>query len=164
MAFSTLFTVSLACVVISLQGCATATGTTAAAGEPAIPIPAADPALDHYIAWIPRAQAQTPTIAKTLTHITLGNAKEQAARQLCAGAWLLDGRVTERVGPLPVTAPQARGGYPAWYYRISHQPGLRGCSAATEKQIYQSLASHLPGWLSVRPAQQQAVSTITRVE
>jgi len=165
MAIRTLLMVSLACAVLYLQGCATTTATTAtAASEPGTRIPAADPAFDHYIAWIPRDQAQTPTVAKALTHITLGNAKEQAARQLCKGAWLLNGRVTDRVGPLPATAPQASGGYPAWYYRISHQPGLHGCPAATGKQVYQSLENHLPRWLSIETAKKQAVTAVSQLE
>jgi hypothetical protein len=161
----TLGLVTFTCAVLYLHGCATTTGTTAAAtGTAGENIPVADPAFDHYIAWIPRDRAPNSTVAKALTHITLGKAKEEAARQLCGGAWLLDGRVIDRVGPLPAIAPAASGGYPAWYYRVSHQPGLRGCSNATDVELYQSLGAHLPGWLSIQAAETPAGTSISRLE
>ncbi|MGD2138399.1 MAG: hypothetical protein PVJ66_07550 [Gammaproteobacteria bacterium] len=165
MAISLPATVILSCALLCLSGCAATGGTDALTSNTASEgIPAADPAFDHYIAWIPREQAPTTTIAKTLTHIRLGRAKERAASQVCGGAGLLDGRVTDLVGPLPAIAPPARGGYPAWYYRISHQPGLRGCTAVTAEELYRALETYLPGWISIRAAARPAGTGISRLE
>jgi hypothetical protein len=115
-------------------------------------IPAAEPALDHYIAWIPRDEAQTATVARALTHTALGSARKQAGDSLCNGVWIGNNSVTNVIGPLQAWAPTASGGYPAWYYRISHQPGLKGCIASTNAQVYQAMASNLPEWLRVQTA------------
>lgn len=115
-------------------------------------IPAAEPALDHYIAWIPRDKAQTATVARALTHTALGSARKEAGDSLCNGVWIGNNSVTNVIGPLQAWAPTASGGYPAWYYRISHQPGLKGCITSTNAQVYQAMASNLPEWLRVQTA------------
>jgi hypothetical protein len=138
--------------LISLQGCA----TYGAAGE-AIPpavadIPDADPALDRYVAWVPRDTAQTPTVAMALAHISMGYAKEQAARSLCGDDLLMDETIAERTGPLETMAPGDIGSYPAWYYRVSLQPGLHGCEQTSTPQLYRAIQDNLPGWIRLEPA------------
>ena len=115
-------------------------------------IPAAEPALDHYIAWVPRDEAQTATVAKAMTHTALGSARQQAGDSLCDGIWISNNTVTNVIGPIQAWAATANGGYPAWYYRLSHQPGLRGCTTSTNARVYQAMASNLPEWLRVQTA------------
>lgn len=151
-----------AVALLILQGCAATGGTALTADSvPATAIPAADPALDHYIAWVPRNTAQTATVAKAVTHISLGNARERTSAQLCAGNRLMNRQVTALVGPLPVTAPVAAGGYPAWYYRISQTPGLQGCSVIETARLYHSLRRNLPGWISIKRADTPAAGVLT---
>ena len=154
-----------AVVLLVLQGCAATGGATLTAdATPATDIPAADPALDHYIAWVPREMAQTATVAKALTHISLGNAREQAGNELCAGSSLMNRQVTSLVGPLPATAPASAGGYPAWYYRISQAPGLQGCSTIGNVRLYRSLQQKLPDWISIRIAGTPDSGVLTLVD
>lgn len=151
--------------LLGLQGCATPGSPSLAADTAsATAIPAADPALDHYIAWVPQDLAQTATVARAVTHISLGNAREQAGRKLCAGNRLLNGQVTALVGPLRTTAPAGAGGYPAWYYRISQSPGLRGCSSTGNARRYRSLRQNLPAWISIRTADTAAAGVHARLE
>ena len=147
------------------QGCATSPGSVNPADlATSSTLPAADASLDHYIAWIPRDQAQTATVAKAVTHISLGNAREQAGEDLCDGAWVLNGSVTTHVGPLPAIAPDDIGGYPAWYYRISRQPGLHGCSNSDAGQVYQAMRDRLPDWINIKPASSAAGNALTLLE
>jgi hypothetical protein len=147
--------------LMTLQGCATITGNSSDAyAVNASNIPAADPMLDHYIAWVPRDQAQTATVAKAVTHISLVNAREQTARQLCGGNWVMNSKTTTNIGPLPATAPEAAGGYPAWYYRISHRPGLRGCPGTNSQKLYHTLQTNLPVWVDIKTAQTTTLSLL----
>ena len=81
-----------------------------------------------------------------------GNAKEQASAELCNGAWLINGEVTGRAGPVPATAPERLGGYAAWYYRVSHKPGFKGCAGIESQAIYNRIRSSLPDWIIIRAA------------
>ena len=142
-----------AVALLGFQGCATTENIPLTADAVhATAIPATDPAFDHYIAWVPQELAQTPTVARAVAHISLGNAREQAGKKLCAGSMLRNGQVTALVGPLPATAPAGAGGYPAWYYRISQTPGLHGCPSIGNTRLYQSLQQNLPDWISIRTA------------
>jgi hypothetical protein len=139
-----------AATLVALQGCAlTPDTTTLTDQQTATAIPATDPTLDHYIAWIPREKAQTAAVAKALTHITLGNAREQTAAELCDSSPVINGKITGSVGPLRVLAPLAAGGYPAWYYRISQQPGQQGCAETDNRRFYQLLQANLPVWMNL---------------
>jgi hypothetical protein len=112
--------------------------------------PETNPELDHFIAWVPRHLAQTATVAEALAQVEWGNAKEQAGARLCDGAWLVNGEVTARSGPYHATAPDRLGGYAAWYYRVSHKPGIKGCAGMTTREIYSEIRSGLPRWISIR--------------
>lgn len=145
---------NIAATFVVLQGCTVTPGTTTLTDQQtATAIPAADPALDHFIAWIPRDKAQTAAVAKALTHITLGNAREQTAAELCHGSPVINGKVTGSIGPLRVLAPLTAGGYPAWYYRISQQPGLHGCTENDNRRFYQILQANLPVWMNIKTAE-----------
>lgn len=115
--------------------------------------PDTNPELDHFIAWIPRHIAQTATAAEALAQVEWGNAKEQAGARLCNGAWLVNGEVTARSGPYRATAPDRLGGYAAWYYRVSHIPGIKGCPGITTRKIYSEIKSGLPRWISIRTSE-----------
>ena len=150
-----------AIALMTLQGCATITGTrTDVNAVNASNIPAADPMLDHYIAWVPRDKAQTATVAEAMTHISLINAREQTARQLCRGNWIMNSEATTNIGPLPTTAPEAAGGYPAWYYRISQRPGLRGCPGTDAQKLYHRLQANLPEWVAIEMARTTTLSLL----
>ena len=115
----------------------------------------ADPHLDHIFAWIPRDRAQTATVAEALVHIELGRAMDEVGKSLCGGDWLINGASVDSIGPYPSTAPTILGGYPAWYYHISHEPGLTGCPALPEETLYRELGNRLPPWITVRAASLQ---------
>jgi len=124
-------------------------------------LPAADPALDHYIAWVPQEKAKTAAVARALTHISLGNAREQTVAELCSDdARVINNKVTGSVGPLRTQAPLTAGGYPAWYYRISQQPGLHGCAENDSHRFYQVLQANLPVWMSIRTAAPRSSATL----
>jgi len=114
--------------------------------------PETGPDQDHFIAWIPRQMAQTAAVAEALAQVEWGNAREQAGTRLCAGQWLASGAVTGRIGPYPATAPDRLGGYSAWYYRVSHKPGIRGCAGHATQDIYAAVQSNLPDWIIIRTA------------
>ena len=140
-----------------MAGCATEPGIRngfTPLADAAIPDP--DPSQVHYIAWVPRDQAQTAAVARALTHIALGNARERTGNELCGGTWLFNGKVTGRVEPTPARAPESSGHYPAWYYRISLLPGLAGCDSASREDLYDSLEEALPAWITLRRAAQTA--------
>ncbi len=140
-------------LLLVLQACAVAPrGPSSLEVAATGAIPAAEPALDHYIAWVPRDAAQTATVARALTHTALGSARKHAGDSLCDGTWIGNKSDTNVIGPLRAWAPTSSGGYPAWYYRISHQPGLKGCTTSTNAQIYQAMAAELPEWLHVQTA------------
>jgi len=149
---------TIACIALIvsgcwLQGCATT--------PPAIPhrdmivaseIPPADPALDQYIAQVPGAIAQTATVARAMTHISLGRARDLAGQQLCEGGRLIPGEVVSVTGPFPAADPDDADGSPVWYYRISQQPGLRGCPEVDETRLMQAMQGNLPPWIRIEPA------------
>ena len=118
--------------------------------------PETNPELDHFV-------------AEALAQVEWGNAKEQAGASLCNGAWLVNGEVTARSGPYQATAPDRLGGYAAWYYRVSHIPGIKGCPGTTTRELYSEIRSGLPRWISIRasgPADpignQQASALLTK--
>ena len=116
-------------------------------------IPPADPALDQYVARVPGNIAETATVARAMTHISLGRARDLAGQQLCEGARLIPGEITSVTGPFPANNPDSADGTPIWYYRISQQPGLRGCPAVNESRLFQAMQNNLPSWISIEPAQ-----------
>lgn len=115
-------------------------------------IPPADPALDHFIAWVPADQAQTASVARAMTHISLGHARSDTNRELCGSAGLRQGKVVETLGPLPAISPPAQGGKPAWYYRISQPPGQPGCGQQDSAGLYQAMQEKLPDWIRIEQA------------
>lgn len=115
-------------------------------------IPPADPTLDQYIARVPGDIAETATVARALTHISLGRAREQAGAELCEDERLVPGEVASVTGPFPVTDAGSEDGRPVWYYRISHQPGLRGCSAVEASRLFNAMQGNLPDWIRIEPA------------
>lgn len=145
---------SLALIVCcALAGCSTARQPIPAGDMIAADaIPAADPALDHYIAWVPGDIADTATVARAITHISLGRAREQAGAELCEDERLVPGEVASVTGPFPAVGPDGGDGSPVWYYRISHQPGLRGCTDVERARLFQAMQDNLPAWIHIEPA------------
>jgi hypothetical protein len=146
-------------VILLLPGCATQgpVPEPGAAGKPAVglDIARADPHLDHVFAWIPRDRAKTASVAEALVHIELGRAMDEIGTTLCGGGWPINGPPVESLGPYPVMAPPALGGYPAWYYHLSHEPGFAGCAAVPAATLYRELDDRLPPWIRVRAAASQ---------
>jgi hypothetical protein len=112
----------------------------------------ADPHFDHVFAWIPRDRAETASVAEALVHIELGRAKDDVGRKFCGGDWLINGTSVDSIGPYPSTAPTMLGGYPAWYYHVSHEPGLAGCPAMPTEKLYRELDNRLPRWITIKAA------------
>ncbi len=152
--------ITLIGLVALLEGCAThRVGVTENDGmEPdtVSEVIQVDPRLDHFIAWIPRDKAKTASVAEALVHVELGRAKDEVGRKFCGGNWLMNGASVDRSGPYPSTAPIKLGGYPAWYYRISHEPGLAGCPAISTDNLYRELRAKLPQWITIKVASLQA--------
>jgi hypothetical protein len=144
-----------------LPGCATHRVEVTEVGNPAdsSDTTQSDPRLDHIIAWIPRDRAKTATVAEALVHIELARAKDEVGRKLCGGDWLMNGVSVARIGPYPTTAPAVLGGYPAWYYRVSHVPGLAGCPTISTDRLYRELGARLPRWITVKAASSQVSET-----
>ena len=143
----------LSIVLIALQGCAMTNANTPDTFRNTLPeIPAADPVLDHYIAWVPLKQAQTAGVARAMTHISLGNAREQAAEELCGEHRVIRQPLSDSVGPVQALAPAAAGGYPAWYYRISQPPGSDGCTDTDSQRFREAVGSKLPAWIDIHTA------------
>lgn len=115
-------------------------------------IPPADPALDHYIARVPGDVAETATVARAMTHISLGRAREQAGQELCDGGRLIPGEVASVTGPVPAANQGESVSRPVWYYRISQQPGLHGCTAVEESRLFQAMQENLPAWITIERA------------
>jgi hypothetical protein len=99
-----------------------------------------------------------------LAHISMGYAKEQTARRFCGDGLLLDEAVTERAGPMATVAPEDIGRYPAWFYRISLQPGLHGCEQASTQQLYRAIQDNLPEWITLDTAVTASHHTTTLLE
>jgi len=158
-AAATLATIAM---VTSLQGCMAPAGSRAYTTGPVATnrIPATDPQLDHYIAWVPLDQARTASVAEAMTHISLVNAREKTAKLLCDSDWVMNGEVIDIFGPLPANAPENAGGYPAWYYRISLRPGIQGCQNTDSQKLYHTLQEHLPEWIDVRAARTATLGLI----
>jgi hypothetical protein len=164
---------TLVVLVALLPGCATHRGDTGQgdAGKyvGVSDMPPANPHLDHIFAWIPRDKAQTASVAEALVYIELGRAKEEVGKILCGGDWLINSASVDSTGPYPATAPAILGGYPAWYFHVSHKPGLAGCPAMPAETLYRELGNRLPLWITVRSGSLQpsekpetAIATILR--
>ena len=115
-------------------------------------VPPPNPALDHYIAWVPLERAQTATVAEAMAHVSLRNAREQTSHDLCNGEPVTSGIAIEKFGPVTALTPESMGGRPAWYYRISLQPGLNGCRNEQSANLYQALRARLPSWINLSQA------------
>ena len=145
-------TASIVTAYLLLQACASTNQPTAAEISDSNLVSGFEQTLDHYIAWVPRDKAQTATVAQALTHISLGRARERAGNDLCDGIRVMNKQVSHHVGPFPARAPDSVGGYDAWYYRISHRPGLLGCPNKSTAELYQALEADLPDWISLETA------------
>jgi hypothetical protein len=116
---------------------------------PAAMEPGTDPRLDHFIAQLPYSLADTATQARAMTHVAIGRAKAHTGNAQCDRPWLLTGPASDSAGPhLTVEA----GRPAAWYYRVSHRPGLGGCGNASRDALYESLQESLPAWITLQRA------------
>lgn len=105
---------------------------------------------NQVMAWVPADQARTPTVARAMVHIALGNAKQATEQQLCQGEWIFTGDVEETEAPNRGLAPANLGGFSAWQYRIAWSPELPDCPQASAEEYYRTLSSHLPSWMLVQ--------------
>ena len=160
--FVTRLTLMVSCLL--LHACASQPITPRSAGTvDAGSLPVANPGLDHYIAWVPLERAQTATVAEAMTHISLKNAREQTSHDLCDGIPVTGGVAVEKYGPVTSHRPVGMGGQPAWYYRISIQPGLQGCEQQSTARLYEALQTRLPSWIDFQPAGHAAGAPPTSV-
>jgi hypothetical protein len=77
---------------------------------------------------------------------------------------LMDEAVTQTTGPMASVAPEDIGRYPAWFYRISLQPGLHGCEQASTQQLYRAIQDNLPEWIMLETAVTASHDTTTLFE
>lgn len=112
---------------------------------------------DQVIAWLPRASAQTPAVARAMTLVALGDAKRETESELCQGEWIFSGEIEEAGAPEAGTAPSSLGQYAAWHYRIAWNPELPDCNDVTPQQYYQALSRHLPEWVLIQTGSPVAV-------
>lgn len=105
---------------------------------------------NQVIAWLPRDAAQSPTVARAMTLVALGDAKRRTEAALCGGEWVFSGEVDEAGMPARATAPASLGRYAAWHYRIAWNPGLPDCGNVRPREYYQTLSAHLPEWMLVQ--------------
>ena len=143
----------IAAACILLPGCSTApqTGIEAPSTDRHMPIamdPGTNPGLDHFIARLPYKLADTATEERAMTHVAIGRAKAKTGSRQCGRAWLITGPASDSIGPHLAT----RAGAQAWYYRLSHQPGLAGCDNASREALYDSLQDSLPAWITLQRA------------
>ncbi|WJW76003.1 hypothetical protein QVG61_02620 [Thiohalobacter sp. IOR34] len=140
-------------LLMVLQGCAAPQSDPEAAGPGA----EANLGRNEILAWIPRSQAQTPTVARAIAHIALGEAKEATEAELCAGNWVFTGEVRDTRQPQIGLAPQHIGRFPAWHYRIEWNPDTLACEGVSAETYYQALSRHLPKWMMLQGGSPQAL-------
>jgi hypothetical protein len=99
-------------------------------------------------------------VAEAITHISLRGAREQASHDICKGVMIRQGKIIEKHGPVVAEMPATMGGRPAWYYRISQQPGLYGCRNRRTTHLYQAIQARLPAWISILTAQPDSSRTV----
>lgn len=112
---------------------------------------------NQVIAWLPHDTAQSPTVARAMTLVALGDAKRKTEAALCHGEWVFSGEVDEAGMPARATAPTSLGRYAAWHYRIAWNPDLPDCGDVRPQEYYQALSAHLPEWMLVQSGTPVAV-------
>jgi hypothetical protein len=120
----------------------------------AVPEPATDPSLDHFVARVPLRLADTAIQARAMAHVAIGRARAQAGSGECGRTWLVSGPVSGSSGPVLTGTAE-----PVWYYRVSRQPGNSGCGEAGRDERYETLEGSLPGWITLRRARTTAADT-----
>lgn len=119
-------------------------------------LPSLNPGRNQIIAWVPRQQAQTASVAQAVAHIALTQAKQATEAELCKGTWLFSGKHTRGEGPQLSTAPVQLGGIDGWQVRINWEPQVADCGISA--QTYARLVSkHLPSWMMTQSGQPLAL-------
>lgn len=145
---------SLCCLLAALcSGCA-GFGSTGNDSKDAIPY--LNPGRNQIIAWVPREQAQTATVAQAMAHIALTRAKQATESELCEGTWLFSGKQRQDEAPQLSVAPAQLGGFNGWHVRINWDPQVADCGISTQTYAL-SLSKHLPAWMMTQSGQPLAL-------
>lgn len=157
----TLLTIALrplartACCLAALlcSGCAGFGGT---GNDTATELPSLNPGRNQIIAWVPRQQAQTASVAQAVAHIALTQAKQATETELCKGTWLFSGKHAQAEIPQLSTAPAQLGGFAGWEVRINWEPQVSECGISAQTYAL-SVSKHLPSWMMTQSGQPLAL-------
>lgn len=117
---------------------------------------ALSPGQNQIIAWVPREQAQTASVAQAIVHVALTRAKQTTEAELCQGTWVFSGK-HQQIAPTQLsTAPASLGGFSGWHVRISWEPQLDECGINAQSYA-RALSKHLPGWMMTQSGQPLAL-------
>ncbi len=119
-------------------------------------LPALNPGRNQIIAWVPRQQAQTASVAQAVAHIALTQAKQATEAELCKGTWLFSGKHTPGEIPQLSTAPAQLGGFDGWQVRINWEPQVTDCGISAQTYAL-SVSKHLPTWMMTQSGQPLAL-------
>lgn len=149
------FVVSTACCLTAVlcSGCAGFGGNS---NDATSELPSLSPGRNQIIAWVPRQQAQTASVAQAVAHIALTQAKQAAEAELCKGTWLFSGKHTRGESPQLSTAPAQLGGFDGWQVRINWEPQVTDCGISAQTYA-RSVSKHLPTWMMTQSGQPLAL-------
>ena len=111
---------------------------------------------DEVIAYVPREQAEIPSVALAKINIALYRAKQLTEGRLCTGKWTPRGTLQYRQGP-EVTEARSNsksGRHSAWFFQTFRTPEALVCPDVTRAEYFMEMSRYLPAWISVRPARQ----------
>ncbi len=120
------------------------------------PAPDAHWSYDEVIAYVPREQAETPSVALAKINIAFYQAKQLTEARLCAGKWTPRGTLQYQQGPeiTRIGSNKGKGPRSAWYFQSLRRPETLVCPDVTRAEYFMEMSRHLPAWISVCPARQ----------
>ncbi len=121
-------------------------GLSLGQAQGAPPVPAAGAGYEYVTARIPDAQQRIAPAALAQLNILLYRAKRSAAKTLCDGNWLAEGRLVQQSGPLPVTTAD---GALVWLYSAAREAAPLPCGRVSRQRFSQEMLRHLPHWVSL---------------
>lgn len=111
---------------------------------------------DEVTAYVPREQAEIPSVALAKINTALYRAKQLTEERLCTGKWTPRGALQYQQGPESTriaSTGKKRGGI-AWFFRSFRHPETLVCADVTRAEYFMEMSRYLPAWISVRPARQ----------
>ncbi len=111
---------------------------------------------DEVTAYVPREQAETPSVALAKINIAFYQAKQLTEARLCAGKWTPRGMLQYQQGPevTRIGSNESKGPHSAWFFQSFRRPETLVCPDVTRAEYFMEMSRHLPAWISVCPARQ----------